>query len=452
VSTVAERPRPVTSRFDPRFEITLYRHVGVEGAHTLAYYRHHGGYAAAEKALASMTPGQVVDEVKASGLRGRGGAGFPAGLKWSFMPPVDGRQRFIVCNADESEPGSFKDRYLMEDDPHQLIEGMLIAGWAIGATIGVIYVRGEYHHAYERMRAAIAEARDAGILGRGVLGSGEEGRTPFDFDLILHRGAGAYICGEETALMNSFEGLRANPRLKPPFPAQSGVYGLPTTINNVESLCSVVHIVARGGAWFAGMGTDDSKGTKLYQLSGPVARPGVYELPMGATFRELIFDLGGGPTESAKAFIPGGSSTPMLPWNDANLDLPMDYGTMAKVGSMLGTGGVIVIPTAKCMVDAMYNVARFYAHESCGKCTPCREGVGTWLPRMYQKLLAGLGTREDLTLMEEMVRNLRGTAFCPLADACAMPVAASFQYFRNEYEHLVDHGEQLYPTTSRWAE
>jgi len=444
VSDVVDAPKPITSRFDPRFEPTLYAHVGVEGSHTLAYYQRHGGYEAARKAL-GMEPKAVVDEVKASGLRGRGGAGFPTGVKWSFMPPVDGRQRFIVCNADESEPGSFKDRYLLEDDPHQLIEGMLIAGWAIQATKGVVYVRGEYYHAFERLQAAIDEARAAGILGTGVL------ESDFDFDLILHRGAGAYICGEETALMNSFEGLRANPRLKPPFPAQAGVYGLPTTINNVESFCAAVHVIQRGAAWHAAMGTDDSKGMKLYQVSGPVARPGVFELPMGATFRELIFDLAGGPTESAKALIPGGSSTPLLPWSDATLDLPMDYGSMAKQGTMLGTGGVIVIPEAKCIVDAFYNVVRFYAHESCGKCTPCREGVATWLPKMYQKLLAGQGTREDLAVMEDMVKNMRGTAFCPLADACAMPVQASFKYFRHEYEHLVDTGTSRYPRRREWA-
>jgi len=442
---VIDAPKPITSRFDPRFEVSLYAHVGAEGSHTLAYYQGHGGYASARKALA-MDPKAVVEEVKASGLRGRGGAGFPTGVKWSFMPPNDGRQRFIVCNGDESEPGSFKDRYLLEDDPHQLIEGMIIAGWAIGATKGVVYVRGEYYHAYERLRGAIDEARAAGILGTNVLDSS------FDFDLILHRGAGAYICGEETALMNSFEGLRANPRLKPPFPAQAGVYGRPTTINNVESFCAAVHIIARGAAWHAAMGSDDSKGMKLYQVSGPVARPGVYELPMGATFRELIFDLAGGPTESAKAIIPGGSSTPLLPWSDATLDLPMDYGTMAKQGSMLGTGGVIVIPENKCIVDAFYNVVRFYAHESCGKCTPCREGVSTWLPKMYQKLLAGQGTREDLVVMEDMVKNMRGTAFCPLADACAMPVQASFKYFRHEYEHLVDTGQSRYPRRREWAE
>jgi NADH-quinone oxidoreductase subunit F len=441
---VAAAAKPIVSRFDPRFEVTLYRHVGVAGSHTLSYYLGHGGYEAARSAL-GRAPGEIVDEIKASGLRGRGGAGFPAGVKWSFMPPVDGRQRFIVCNADESEPGSFKDRYILEDDPHQLLEGMIIAGWAIGATIGVIYVRGEYYLAYERLSAAIAEARAEGMLGKAVQGS------DFDFDVILHRGAGAYICGEETALMNSFEGLRATPRLKPPFPAQAGVYGLPSTINNVETLASAVHIVARGGAWYASMGTDDSKGTKLYQVSGPVARPGVYEMPMGATFRELIVELAGGPTMPAKAIIPGGSSTPLLPWNEETLDLRMDYGTMTRVGSMLGTGGVIVIPEAKCMVDAMYNVVRFYAHESCGKCTPCREGIATWLPKMYQKLLAGLGTRGDLAVMEDMVRNMRGTAFCPLADACAMPVQASFKHFRHEYEHLVDHGRPLHARRDWWS-
>ena len=438
-------PSPITSRLDPRYRVTMYEHVGVEGAWTLDYYLGHGGYAAARKALA-MERSEVIDTVKASGLRGRGGAGFPAGVKWSFMPPDDGRQRFIVCNADESEPGSFKDRYVLEDDPHQLIEGMIIAGYAIGATLGVIYIRGEYWLGYQRVEAAIEEARAAGYLGENLFG------TDASFELILHRGAGAYICGEETALMNSFEGLRANPRLKPPFPAQAGVYGLPTTINNVTSFTSVVHVIIKGADWFAAMGTDDSKGTKLYQISGPVRRPGVYEMPMGASFRELIFDLAGGPLGEAKAFIPGGSSTPLFPFDDEHLDLPMDYGSIAKAGSMLGTGGVIVIPEDKCVVNALYNLVRFYGHESCGKCTPCREGVATWLPQMYRKLLAGLGTREDLVLMEEMATNLRGTAFCPLADACAMPVEASFKHFRHEYEYLVDHGRQLYPRSEWWSE
>jgi NADH-quinone oxidoreductase subunit F len=441
---VVDRPAPIVSRKDPRFEVVLYRHVGVEGAWTLDYYLSHGGYGPARRALTAMTPVEVVNEVKASGLRGRGGAGFPTGVKWSFMPKPDGRQRFLVCNADESEPGSCKDRYLMEDDPHQLIEGMILGGYAIGATRGVLYVRGEYWLAYERLSRAIADARAAGYLGENIFGSG------FDFDVILHRGAGAYICGEETALMNSFEGLRANPRLKPPFPAQAGVYGLPTTINNVTSLAAAVHIIERGANWFAAMGTEDSKGIHHVQLSGPIARPGIFEVPMGVTYREIIFDLGGGPTIPAKAFIPGGTSCPLFPFTDEFLDTPMEYASVARKGSMLGTGGLIVIPEEKCIVDAMYNVVRFYAHESCGKCTPCREGVATWLPQMYRKLLAGLGTPADLVLMEEMVRNMRGTAFCPLADACAMPVQASFKYFRHEYEHLVTNGSPLHQRTDWW--
>ena len=446
VAEPQDAPKAITSRRDPRFEVVMYKHVGVEGAHTLDYYRSHGGYAQAERALTTMSPNDVVEEMKRSGLRGRGGAGFPTGVKWSFMPPVDGRQRFIVCNADESEPGSCKDRYVLEDDPHQLIEGMTIAGYAIGATKGVIYIRGEYWHAYERLRGAIEEARANGHLGERLYGS------DFAFDLILHRGAGAYICGEETALMNSFEGLRANPRLKPPFPAQAGVYSLPTTINNVTSLASAVHVLERGADWFANMGTEDSRGFHHVQLSGPFRRPGVYEVPMGITYREIVYGLGGGPAVPAKAFIPGGTSCPLFPFDDEHLDLPMEYAAVAKAGSMLGTGGMILIPEDKCMVDAMYNVVRFYAHESCGKCTPCREGVGTWLPMMYRKLLAGLGSRADLDVMEDVVANLRGTAFCPLADACAMPVQASFKWFRHEYEHLVDHGESRYPAQSRWAE
>ncbi len=433
----------ITRRSDPRFEVTLYRHVGVPGAQRLAYYREHGGYEAAAKALRT-DPGELVRTVQESGLRGRGGAGFPAGLKWSFMPPDDGRDRFIVCNADESEPGSCKDRYLMEDDPHQLIEGMMIAGHAIGATRGVIYVRGEYYLAYERLRDAIDEARAEGILGPDALGTGVA------FDLILHRGAGAYICGEETALMNSFEGLRANPRLKPPFPAQAGVYGRPTTINNVTTLASVVHIVRKGADWFSRMGTDDSKGIHHLQLSGAIRKPGVYEIPMGIPYREAIYELGGGPDGPAKAFIPGGTSCPLFPFDDAHLDLPVEYAAVAKAGSMLGTGALIVIPEDQCIVDAMYNVTRFYAHESCGKCTPCREGVAHWLPLLFRKLLEGQGTMEDVDLIEELSGKIRGTAFCPLADACVWPVQTSLAHFRHEYEHLARHQAPLHPRKDRW--
>src|SRR5690606_12396172 len=435
---------PIVSRHDPRYEVSIYRYVGVDGAHTLDFYRQHGGYDAARKALTTMTPEQVVDEVEASGLRGRGGAGSATGVKWSFMPPPDGRPRYVLCNADESEPGSFKDRYIIEDDPHQLIEGMIIAAHAMRATHGFIYVRGEYLLGIERTLAAVEEARAAGLLGERILGS------DLSFDITIHRGAGAYICGEETALMNSLEGLRANPRLKPPFPAASGVYGRPTTINNVESLASAVHIINRGAAWFASMGTEDSKGTKLYQVSGTVRRPGVYEMPMGASFRELVYDFAGGPSEPAKAFIPGGSSTPMFPWEDRFLDMSMDYGTLAKNGSMLGTGGVIVIPRDKCMVDLMFNLVRFYAHESCGKCTPCREGVAHWMPRLYQKLVEGLGTQEDVDLIEDLANNIRGTAFCPLADACVMPVQASFKWFRDEYEYVAEHKVPKYSKNDWW--
>lgn len=437
----------ITSRLDPRFEVVMYKHVGQDKAWTLDYYKQHGGYQTAERVLKHKQPSEVIDQVKASGLRGRGGAGFPTGLKWSFMPPAqEGQQRFIVCNGDESEPGSFKDRYVLEDDPHQLIEGMIIAGFAIQATLGVIYIRGEYYLGFTRVFEAIKEARAAGLLGKNLFGTG------IDFDLIVHRGSGAYICGEETALMNSFEGLRANPRMKPPFPAQAGVYGRPTTINNVTSLTSVKHIMERGAEWFAGMGTEDSKGNKLFQISGPVAKPGVYEMPMGATFREFIFEVAGGPTEEVKAFIPGGSSTPMFPFTDEYLDTPMEYKAIAAKGSMLGTGGVILIPKEKCIVNALWNVVRFYAHESCGKCTPCREGVSTWLPKMYQKFVTGKGEAGDLELLEDVAGNITGRSFCALADACIMPVQASIKHFRNEYDYIIEHGESMYPRKNWWRD
>ncbi|MBB6096980.1 NADH-quinone oxidoreductase subunit F [Deinobacterium chartae] len=441
----ATAPRPITSALDPRFAPTLYAHVGQPQSWTLDYYRLNGGYEAARRAFA-MGPDAVIDEVKKSGLRGRGGAGFPTGLKWSFMPLNDGRQHYIICNADESEPGSFKDRYLLSEDPHQLIEGMLIAGFAMRATVGYVYIRGEYVLGAERVARAIEEARAAGLIGRDAMGSG------FDFELYVHRGAGAYICGEETALMNSLEGLRANPRLKPPFPAAAGLYGMPTTINNVESFCSATQILRYGADWYAGMGTDKSKGTKLFQVSGPVARPGVYELPLGATFRELIYDFAGGPLEEIKAIIPGGSSTPMLRVSDRVLDTPMDYESVAALGSMLGTGGVIVIPKSYCIVNATWNLVRFYAHESCGKCTPCREGISSWMTRMYERLVRGRGRPGDVELILDMSDNIAGKSFCALADACLGPVLSSIKEFREEYDHLIEHGRPMYPSRPRWAE
>jgi NADH-quinone oxidoreductase subunit F len=435
---------PIVSGHDLRFERTLYAQVGKPGSWNLDYYLSHGGYEAARKALKTMTPESVVEEVKRSNLRGRGGAGFPTGLKWSFMPKNTGKQHYIVCNADESEPGSFKDRYLMEDDPHQLIEGMIIAGFAIAATKGYIYIRGEYKRAWERLDAAVQEARARGYLGKNLFGSG------VDFELFVHRGAGAYICGEETALMNSLEGLRANPRLKPPFPAQAGMWGMPTTVNNVESLCSAVHILNRGADWFSAMGTEKSKGHKLYQVSGPFRRPGVFELPMGTTFRELLYDWAGGPTEAIQAFIPGGSSCPPLPWTDEILDTPMDYESLVIRGSLLGTGGVIGIPVSMHMADAMRNITRFYGHESCGKCTPCREGVSGWMVGLFEKITTGRGEKGDVEVLENLLNQIEGRSFCLLADAACWPVRGSLKHFRDQYVDLVDNHKAVVRST-RWG-
>jgi NADH-quinone oxidoreductase subunit F len=417
---------PIVSGLDPRFERTLYAHVGKEGSWTLDFYLAQGGYETAKKVLKERTPEEVIEEVKRSGLRGRGGAGFPTGLKWSFMPK-DGQQHYLICNADESEPGSFKDRYILEDVPHLLIEGMILAGYAIRATVGYIYVRGEYRRAADRLEAAIAEARARGYLGKNLFG------TDFSFDLHVHRGAGAYICGEETALMNSLEGLRANPRLKPPFPAQSGLWGKPTTINNVETLAAVVPILERGADWFAAMGTEQSKGMKLYQISGPVKRPGVYELPMGTTLRELIYEWAGGPLEPIQALIPGGSSTPPLPFSEEVLDTPMSYEHLQAQGSMLGTGGVILIPERVSMVDAMWNVTRFYAHESCGKCTPCREGVAGFMVNLFATIGKGEGEERDVETLEALLPLIEGRSFCPLADAAVWPVKGSLRHFKDQY-------------------
>ncbi|AZI41521.1 NADH oxidoreductase (quinone) subunit F [Deinococcus psychrotolerans] len=438
-------PRPVTSGKDPRFAPTLYANVGRPESWTLSSYLLSGGYQAVQRAFA-IGNDAVIDEVKKSGLRGRGGAGFATGLKWSFMPLNDGKPHLILCNADESEPGTFKDRYLMSEDPHQLIEGMIIGGFAMRASLGYIYIRGEYVQAAERIWAAIQEAREAGFLGKNILGSG------FDFDLQVHRGAGAYICGEETALMNSLEGLRANPRLKPPFPAASGLYGLPTTINNVETFCAATQILKYGWEWHAGMGTEKSKGTKLFQISGPVARPGIYELPLGTTFRELIFDWAGGPLEDIKVIIPGGSSCMMLPYTEAILDTGMDYEALAAAGSSLGTGGVTLIPKADCIVNATWNIVRFYAHESCGKCTPCREGIGSWMVKMYEKQVRGQGQPGDVQLILDMCDNIGGRSFCALADACLSPVMSSIKLFRDEYDSLANTGKPIYPARNRWRD
>ncbi|MBZ5638897.1 MAG: NADH-quinone oxidoreductase subunit NuoF [Acidobacteriia bacterium] len=415
-------------------ERILTRNVDKEGSHTLAVYAAGGGYEPLRGALRTGSPEKVVDEVKRSGLRGRGGAGFPTGLKWSFMPKDSPKPRYLICNADESEPGTFKDRLLLERDPHLVLEGCLVSAYAMGARAVFVYVRGEYVHATRALERAIGEAYAAGYAGRNILGSG------FDCDLVLHVGAGAYICGEETSLMSSLEGDRGYPRLKPPFPAQAGLWGCPTTINNVETLANVPFILERGADWFLSIGKPPKNtGPKLYALSGHVKRPGVYEAPMGLPLRELIHDLGGGmlrDDKPLKAVIPGGSSVPVLRADECDVDL--DFDSLAAKGSMLGSAGVIVMDSSTCMVKAIERLAHFYAHESCGQCTPCREGCG-WMERILSRLERGEGRQEDLDLLLDVASNILGNTICPLGDAAAMPVASFVTKFRSEFQHHVDH-------------
>jgi NADH-quinone oxidoreductase subunit F len=386
-----------------------------------------GGYKPLKKALA-MKPAEVVEEVKRSGLRGRGGAGFPTGLKWSFIPKDAQGPRYLVCNADEGEPGTFKDRELMRRNPHALIEGMAIAAYAIGAAHGYIYIRGEFAAEADLLEKAIAAARAKGFIGRNILGSG------FDLELFVHRGAGAYICGEETALLESLEGFKGQPRLKPPFPAVKGLFAGPTVINNVETLAAVPAIIEKGGDWYAAIGTGKSAGTKLFCVSGPVNRPGVYELPLGAAFRDLLEKNCGGLKEGKKlkAMIPGGSSTPVLTAEEA-WGVKLDYESLALAGSMLGSGGVIVIDDSQCMVKLLQVLARFYHHESCGQCTPCREGCG-WIEKILNRLEAGEGSASDIDTLYSAAEGMLGRTICPLADAMAMPVMSFVKKFRPEFE------------------
>jgi len=409
-------------------ERLLTRNVGVENSHKIEVYMASGGYKALEKALKTMTPDDVIAEVKASNLRGRGGAGFPTGLKWSFMPKESEREKSLAVNADESEPGTFKDRVILEHDPHMLLEGAAIAAYALGVRKAYIYIRGEYAFPAERLEGAIAEAYERGFLGKRILG------TDFDLDILLVRGAGAYICGEETSLMESVEGKRGYPRLKPPFPTQVGIYGGPTVVNNVETLSCVPHIIARGGEWFASLGTEKDGGTRLYAVSGHVERPGVYELPSGTPLREIIYEHAGGVRggRALKAVIPGGSSTPVL--RAEEIDVPMDVDSVIKAGSMLGSCAVIVMDERTCMVKAAYIVARFYANESCGQCTPCREGT-PWLRDIIGRILCGRGRPGDVELVREVADNIQGRTICPLGDAAAMPARAFVTKFREEFEH-----------------
>ena len=394
---------------------------------TIDEYIAHGGYQALPKALREFQPDQLIEEVKKSGLRGRGGAGFPCGLKWGFIPRDSPKAKYLVCNSDESEPGTFKDRMLIEEEPHQLIEGIAISSYAIGCHLAFIYCRGEFVHGARVLQRALADAYAGGYLGKNILGSG------FDLDLYVHRGAGAYICGEETGLLESLEGKRGQPRMKPPFPAIAGLYRSPTVVNNVETLSNIPHIVVRGADWFAGMGPSRSAGPRLFSVSGHVERPGNYELPMSITLRELIFEHAGGMRDGRrlKAVIPGGSSAPVL--TEQHLDVTMDFESLAAAGSMGGSGGVIVMDDTACMVRVGEIVSRFYHHESCGQCTQCREGTA-WLHKVLRRIERGRGRREDLDLLLDMCDNMKGKTICVLSDAAAMPIESYLKYFREEFE------------------
>jgi len=404
---------------------------GSDSPWTLASYRERGGYEAWEHLLRNQTPGEeIIETIKSSGLRGRGGAGFPTGLKLSFMPRDAIGQKYIVCNSDESEPGTFKDRDILRFNPHQVIEGMALAGYAIGATVGFNYIRGEYYEPWHRFEAALAEAREAGLLGENLIGSG------ISFELHSQRGAGAYICGEETALLESLEGKKGQPRFKPPFPAQVGAFGKPTTINNTETLASIPPIIRNGPDWFAKIGVGNSGGTKIYSVSGHVNRPGNYEVPMGIPFTDLLA-LAGGVMEgrALKAVIPGGSSVPVVP-ADTMMECTMDYDGIANAGSALGAGSVIVMDETTCMVRVLERISYFYFVESCGQCTPCREGTG-WLYRMIKRIRNGEGTHEDLDRLKSVADRIEGRTICALGDAAAWPVQSFLKHFRHEFEAMI---------------
>jgi NADH-quinone oxidoreductase subunit F len=401
---------------------------------TLAAYRSLGGYVQWERILREkLDPATLIEELKLSNLRGRGGAGFPTGLKWSFMPRSAPGQKYIVCNSDEGEPGTCKDRDILRYNPHQLIEGMAIAGYCIGATVGYNYIRGEFYEPIERFDGALREAYAAGLIGRDILGSG------VDFDLFTHLGAGAYICGEETALLESIEGKKGQPRYKPPFPAQVGLYGCPTTINNTESLASVPVILEKGGKWFLEQGRPNNGGLKLFSITGHVNNPCNVEVPLGTPFRDLLAMAGGVKDgKGLKAVIPGGSSVPVVP-GEIMMQTDMDYDSIAKAGSMLGSGAVIVIAEGTCMVKVLANLSNFYMHESCGQCTPCREGTG-WLARVVGRIAAGQGRAPDLDLLESVAGRIGGRTICALGDAAAMPVQSFLKHYRAEFAHLIEHG------------
>ncbi len=412
--------------------LVCFTTLGEEKPWALATYEKHGGYEAWRSILkGEMSPADVIDTVKASGLRGRGGAGFPTGLKWSFMPKAYEGQKYLVCNSDESEPGTCHDREVLRYNPHALVEGMAIAAYAMGATVGYNYIRGEFmEEPVPRFEAAVKEAYEAGLLGKNIGGSG------IDFDLYTFVGAGAYICGEETALLESLEGKQGKPRFKPPFPANYGLYGKPTTINNTQSLASVPAIIRNGAAWFAALGPEGSGGTALFSVSGHVAKPGNYELPMGVPFKDLL-EIAGGMLggRKLKAVIPGGSSVPVLP-GEIIMNCTMDYNSLSEAGSSFGTGAVMVMDETTCMVKVLRRISRFYMAESCGQCTPCREGTG-WLYRMLTRIVEGRGSEDDLDKLLDVANKIEGHTICALGDAAAWPVQSFLKHYRHEFEYMV---------------
>jgi NADH-quinone oxidoreductase subunit F len=414
---------------------------GLDGRNwRLKDYVARGGYEALRKILTTgMTPEQVIAEVKASGLRGRGGAGFPTGLKWSFMPRTFPGQKYLVCNSDEGEPGTFKDRDILRYNPHIVIEGMAIAGFAMGIPVGYNYIHGEIFEVYERFEEALEEARAAGFLGDDIMGSG------VNFQLHAFHGYGAYICGEETALLESLEGKKGQPRFKPPFPASFGLYGKPTTINNTETFAAVPWIIRNGGEQYLAVGKPNNGGTKLFSVSGDVERPGNFEIPLGTPFSKLL-ELAGGVRggKKLKAVIPGGSSAPVIP-GDIMMDTTMDYDAIAKAGSMLGSGAVIVMDETRCMVKSLQRLSYFYYEESCGQCTPCREGTG-WLYRMVDRIENGKGRPEDLDMLDSVAGNIMGRTICALGDAAAMPVRGFLKHYRDEFAYHIEHKHCLVPT------
>lgn len=402
----------------------LLEHVDVPGIETLPVYEEKGGYQALKKVFKEMKPEDVQKVVLDSGLRGRGGAGFPTGRKWSFLPN-DGRPRILVCNADEGEPGTFKDHLLIHRLPHLLVEGMIISSYAIGASRAYIYLRGEFLQGYELLEDAMAEATRKGYLGENIMGTG------FSLEMKLYRGAGAYICGEETALLDSLEGKRGIPRMKPPFPATAGLYGLPTVVNNVETLAAVPPIVTKGAEWYKSFGTEKSPGTKLFSISGSVQKPGTYEFPLGAPLSDIIEAAGGlFPGRQLKAVVPGGASASYL--TEAEKDVPMDYESLAAAGTMLGSGGVIVVDDSHCIVALTRRAMSFFRHESCGKCTPCREGT-MWMDQVLDRLEDGQGTEKDLEMLLDLADNIAGKTFCAFGDAAVAMVVSSIRHFREDY-------------------